>query len=254
MQTSRSCLNTAKKAILHAIVNTGNEAQQMLALTNALLEPSMMNITKSVITHILSTNEWKEATKSTTNNHSNVTTISNGEESSTSNTDGEETGGVVPEIVGCPVLNNDVPSEMYEIIFQNVVDMLHSVKRSKRLHDNKERFLRILFTIIASKKLMTTFSTTKLGKAFGYYRKTIQKRLQQGLENRIKITKGINNAFDFPVSQKRKKKLSPAIENEIIQYVKQHEHVRQSPNMNDTLKINGELVGKLILEYLSMIF
>ena len=74
MQTSRNCLNTAKKAILHVIVNTGNEAQQMLALTNALLEPSMMNMTKSVITHIFSTSEWKETTN-TRNNHTNVATI-----------------------------------------------------------------------------------------------------------------------------------------------------------------------------------
>ena len=49
-------------------------------------------------------------------------------------------------------------------------------------------------------------------------------------------------------SSRKEKKLSSFIEKQIIQFVKQHEHVRPSPNMNDTLKIGERLVGKLILE------
>ena len=69
IQTSRNCLNTAKKVFMHAIINAGNEAQQMLALTHALLEPSMMNITKSVVLHLV--NQRME--RGIKRNHSYVT-------------------------------------------------------------------------------------------------------------------------------------------------------------------------------------
>ena len=88
--------------------------------------------------------------------------------------------------------SDDHSKDITNIVFQNIVDVLAITKQCKKIPDNQERFLRILFTIITSESLRNKFSSSDLGSKFGYYRKTIQKRLQQGLDYRNQIISGGN--------------------------------------------------------------
>ena len=182
----------------------------------------MMSVTKTVIFSIISMEDWKEQF----NENENI---------------GNNDNQIIQS-------SDDHSKDIANIVFQNIVDVLAITKQCKKIPDNQERFLRILFTIITSETLRNKFSSSDLGSKFGYYRKTIQKRLQQGLDYRNQIISGGNDVYQFQISQTREKKLSESVVNEILQFVKNHEHVRQSPNINDTLKINDQLVGKLILE------
>ena len=60
--------------------------------------------------------------------------------------------------------------------------------------------------------------------------------MRQGLSYQEKIMQGDKSTFDYPISESRKDKLDDTVVSEIIQFVKDHEHVRQLSNMNDTLK------------------
>ena len=217
---------------MHAIINAGDEHQQRLALANVLLEPSMMNITKSVVLYVVAnqkcneilaisdeeSNETAHQTSKSVNdetapsaneetpqsvneetpqdnntthhpvnaeNNNNTINSGNDENSDDENSDDENSDDeriviptqTIPRNVPMLTLVNGsaIPLDMPIMIFENVVEMLCMVKKCKRMHDNRERFMRILFTIITSKKLMEKFSSVLLGNAFGYYRKTIKK-------------------------------------------------------------------------------
>ena len=45
-------------------------------------------------------------------------------------------------------------ADVTSLVFQNVVNVMGYVKREKRIHDNLERFTRIMFTLISSENLL----------------------------------------------------------------------------------------------------
>ena len=63
-----------------------------------------------------------------------------------------------------------------------------------------------------------------------------------------KMLDGENNAFSFAVKHKRKNKVSDEMRTEIIEWVRNHDMIRTSPNYNDTLLINGVRVPKELRE------
>ena len=66
--------------------------------------------------------------------------------------------------------------------------------------------------------------------------------------NKEKILKDEANACDFKIETTRIRKASEKMIDEVINWVRNHNFVRTSPCYQDTLKINGEVVPKLLRE------
>jgi hypothetical protein len=72
--------------------------------------------------------------------------------------------------------------------------------------------------------------------------------MKQGENHRLLIKTDDEKAFCFDIKGKRKLKITEDMRIKIGQWIETHEHVIQSPCMNDILKINGQNVAKQIRE------
>ena len=206
-QSSRNSLNTAKTSIINAINSAGNTEQQKLALTNALLSPNMLTVTKSVIFHIITTSKIRKQVDEQVDEQMEIVEENNNVENQDENQDPSDGMQEHPDNINNGH-NNPLDCNQQEIasmVLRNVLCMMQFVKRHKRINNNLERFIRIMFTLITSADLMKKYSTTELGRLFGYSRQTIKKRLLQGLGNRMRVLDGDNDVLKYAISQKQEK-------------------------------------------------
>ena len=122
----------------------------------------MMHVTKTVVLHILSTITFRKQLESPINTVYPVQENNNNRNSHNNNNKKNDE-------------SDTTKADVTSLVFQNVVDVMGYVKREKRIHDNLERFTRIMFTLISSENLLKKYSASDLGRVFGYHRITIKK-------------------------------------------------------------------------------
>ena len=88
-------------------------------------------------------------------------------------------------------------------------------------------------------------SISEMGKLLGIKKGSRWKKIERALEHQSKVLTSVSK----DVYRRRKKghsKISQEIREAAVKFVKGHQFFRDSPNYKDTLKINCQLVGKLI--------
>ena len=120
-------------------------------------------------------------------------------------------------------------------------------KKGKKSND-EERFARIIFTALCGNEADKN-DCKALGHFLGIRTKSVNLRMKTGKANRNKILNNEKHGFRFFIQQMQKKQINEELTRLIVSWVLHHPHVRDSPNMNDTLLMpNGERVGKKLLQ------
>ena len=155
-----------------------------------------------------------------------------------------------PESMSFKQLCDDTNHEMAIRFHQNLKQIVQLILENKgKFPNDQERFMRILFTAICNCSEPTKRDVEMTAEALGLSECSARRRMLRARKNRMRIFDSKKNSFKFVVKQLRKKKINDELIRLIVGWVINHQNVRDSPNVNDTLKMpDGSKVGKKILE------
>ena len=210
-----------KNEIIKFLTNTNDPELMSIALFKAMLDPKMQRTTKFVVDKISSSNNWKcQASEAIT--------------------------------VECTSLHKEkqaLSENLAANLVANFKDVVVSLKeKGGRWTNLAEQFVRTVFIAFAGNNVLDNVSDQVIEFAFGLTSRTVKKRFALAAIHRAHIEQDDNKAFKIVVKGKRRLQITTVMRKAIKTFIDHHEHVRVSPCMNDTLKIDGQTVFKKVRE------